>query len=511
MVADTKSATIKYLPEPAGTAPKEDVIATAPTVRAAALTAPANIRLFELAPEGQRMAPPEPGPEVATVLPKAAVQTLANGLTVITVPRNDLPLTTALLVSNQGAAGDPAGKGGLALLATQLTAKGTTTRSATQIASAVEALGGTLNTNADYDASNIGVTVKSDQLSPALAILSDVARNPAFAAEELDRQRANNIDDVSVSLQDPGDLSRLVANRALFGVGAYGQPSAGTPASLKAITRQDVVGAYRRAFAPDRTTLVLTGAVDAATANALAAKYFGDWSATATATVERPVAADGMRGRTIVIDMPGAGQAAVAVVKEGIARRDPRFYPAAVANNVLGGGYSSRLNQEIRIKRGLAYGAGSSLDARRQPGPAIATTQTKNESAPEVLALILGEMQRLGAQPVPVAELGTRKAVLNGNFGRSLETTSGLASLVGSYIARGLSLDEIGRYQRSVSGVTPEQAEAAARSILAPDGATVVIVGDASKFLDRLRKERGEVMVIPLAKLDLDRLGEGAK
>jgi zinc protease len=110
-----------------------------------------------------------------------------------------------------------------------------------------------------------------------------------------------------------------------------------------------------------------------------------------------------------------------------------------------------------------------------------------------------------------VAELGTRKAVLKGNFGRSLETTSGLASLVGSYIARGLSLDEIGRYQRSVSGVTPEQAEAAARSILAPDGATVVIVGDASKFLDRLRKERGEVMVIPLAKLDLDRLGEGAK
>jgi zinc protease len=272
-----------------------------------------------------------------------------------------------------------------------------------------------------------------------------------------------------------------------------------------------VLNAYRQSFAPDRTALVLTGAIDAATARTLASQHFGNWPAGAAVSPARPVASEAMRGQTIVIDMPGAGQAAVAVIKPGIARSDPRFYALTVANTVLGGGYSSRLNQEIRIKRGLAYGAGSSVDARRQPGPAIATTQTKNESAPEVLGLILGEMQRLGAQPIPIAELGTRKAVLNGSFGRTLETTSSLANLVGNYVVRGVSLDEIARYQQSVNAVAPDEAGTAARSVLAPEGATIVIVGDAARFLDRMRKERGEVTVIPLAKLDLDRLGEGAK
>ncbi|MDQ3247548.1 MAG: insulinase family protein [Pseudomonadota bacterium] len=509
-LAESKSAAIRYLPEPAGASPKEDLIATPATVRTARLSAPADIRVVEPASDAERVAPPAPGAEVATRLPTPVIQKLANGLTVITVPRNDLPLATALLVSNQGSASDPDGKAGLARLAAQLTTKGTATRSASEIASQIEALGGTLNSGADFDGSNLSVTVKSDQISPALAILADAARNPTFTAEEIERQRAINVDEVTVTLQDPGDLSRLVANRALFGSGAYGQPTSGTPASLKAIGRDDVLAAYRRAFTPANGTLVLTGAVDPASALALANRYFGDWTAVVPTQQQRPTASGGTPGRVIVVDMPGAGQAAVAVVKQGIARSDARFYPLLVANTVLGGGYSSRLNQEIRIKRGLAYGAGSSVEARLHPGPTAATTQTKNESAPEVLGLILAELQRLGAEPIPMAELGTRKAVLNGGFGRSLETTSGLATLIANYVVRGVSLDEIARYQQSVSAISPNEAGAAARSVLAPAGATVVIVGDASKFVDQLRKQRGDVTVIPADKLDLQNLGAAA-
>jgi zinc protease len=503
-LADNRAAIVRYLPEQPGTTPKEDRIATAPTVRTAALVTPANVRVVEPAPESERVAPPPPGAEVTTALPQPVVEKLANGLTLITITRGALPLATAVLVGAHGAATDPAGKAGLARLTAQLTTKGTATRSASEIAQAVEALGGAISAGADYDAATVSLTVKADQLVPAMTILSDVVRNPTFAAEEVERQRAITVDEVAVSLQDPGVLARTVANRALFGAGAYGQPVTGTPASLKAIGRDDVLAAYRRAFIPSDSTLVLTGAISPDQGRALAQRYFGDWSAGTEAPKPRPVADGSAPGRVLVVDMPGAGQAAVAVIRPGIARSDPRFYPMLVTNNVLGGGYSSRLNQEIRIKRGLAYGASSSLEARRQPGPVLASSQTKNESAPEVLGLILAEMQRLGAQPIPLAELDARKAVLNGSFGRSLETTSGLATLVSNFVARGVSPDEVARYQAAVRAVTPEQAGQAARSVLGVAGGTVVVVGDSKQFLDRLRGEREEVTVIPIGDLDLD-------
>jgi zinc protease len=207
--------------------------------------------------------------------------------------------------------------------------------------------------------------------------------------------------------------------------------------------------------------------------------------------------------KVIVVDMPGAGQAAVAVTRGAIPRGDPRYYRAIVANAVLGTGFSSRLNQEIRIKRGLAYGAGSSIDARRALGPFTATTQTKNETAAEVLGLILAEMRRLGAEPIPAAELTTRKAVLNGSFGRSIETTSGLAGLIGTYVARGVDPSEIGRYQQAVSAVTPEQAQATAGELLNPGPTVMVIVGDAKTFLPALRRSQSAVTVIKLDDLNL--------
>jgi zinc protease len=350
---------------------------------------------------------------------------------------------------------------------------------------------------------SVSTTVKSDQADPALAIIADVARNPAFAAEELERQRALAIDNVTVSMTDPGTVAGLVAQRAIYGQAPYGHPANGTPASLKAITRGDVTAAYRALWVPDNATLILTGDVTPDQARALAEKHFGSWSAKSESR-PRLVAVPPDRGpKVIVVDMPGAGQAAVAVARLGIARDDPRFYRALVANAVLGTGFSSRLNQEIRIKRGLAYGARSSLDTRRGVGPFFASTQTKNSTAPEVLGLIVAEMRRLGAEPIPAAELATRQAVLNGSFGRNIETTSGLADTIATYVARGVSPDEILRYQKGISAVSPEEARSAAAELIDPGAATMVIVGEASQFLPALRREHPDVVVIPLSGLDL--------
>jgi zinc protease len=296
--------------------------------------------------------------------------------------------------------------------------------------------------------------------------------------------------------------------RALYGTAPYGHPASGTAATLRAITRQDIQAAYRLTWVPRRVTLILSGDITPAQARALAQRHFGGWANPAspppiTAVMTPPTP----RNQIIVIDMPGAGQAAVAVARNTIARQDPHYYRALVANAVLGGGYSARLNQEIRIRRGLSYGAGSGIEARREPGPFMASVQTRNDAAAEVLGLILTEMRRLGAEPVPAAELTARRASLTGDFGRDMETTAGTAGVVAGYVMRGISPQELGRYLPSVLAVTPAEAQGAAGRYLSPEGVTVVIVGEASQFLERLRRDHENVTVIPLSALNLDRPG----
>jgi zinc protease len=328
-----------------------------------------------------------------------------------------------------------------------------------------------------------------------------------MADEEVERQRAIAADGVTVSLSDPGQVARMAAMRALYGGLPYGHPAEGTAASLRAINRGDLVAAYRAAWTPANATLVLTGDVDPARARALAERHFGSWAGAAAAPVSpapAPAAAPNSRNDVIVVDMPGSGQAAVAVARSTIDRRNPDYYPALVAATVLGGGYSARLNQEIRIRRGLSYGSGASLQARRMPGPFVAVTQTRNDAAAQVLGLTLGEMRRLGAEPTSLAELTARRASLTGDFGRNTETTAGTATMIANYIVRGVGPDEIGRYLPGVLAVTPAEAQAAASRLMTPEGSTIVIVGEASQFVEALRRDHPNVTVIPLSALNLD-------
>ena len=501
-LGDHQAATIRYLPSKPGA--KGDVIAIAPTVQVAALTPPADITLTTPASDAERVAVPAPGAPVQAALPAVSDTRLPNGLRVVTVERHELPLVSAVLTVPGGAASDTASSAGLANMAAELMTKGTKTRSATQIAREVEALGGSIGSSADWDGAGLSIGVKADQLDRAMAVMADVARNPAFAQDELDRARAQAIDGVQVSLKNPAQLAGYVANRAVFGAAAYGNVRTGTVKSLTALTRDQVIASYRAHWRPDNATLIVAGDITPARARMLAAQHFGSWTqspgtAPASQSDSAPPAP-----RAVVVDLPGAGQAGVVIARPGIARSDPQFYATSLANAVLGVGFSSRLNQEIRIKRGLSYGAGSSLGARRQAGPMTASTQTKNPSAAEVVALVLAELKRLGGEPVPNAELQTRKEVLIGNFGRATETVDGLASLTSSYITTGLALDELKRYPAAIQGVDPAAVQAAAARYLDPAKASIVIVGDAKLFIDDMRKAYPTLELITADKLNLD-------
>jgi zinc protease len=450
--------------------------------------------------------PPPPAAPHSVEFPKPAEQTLPNGLRVIVIERHDSPLVAAQVVIKNGGEVDPPELAGLADMTASLLTKGTQTRDATKIAEEVESLGGSLESGARWDSSFATVGVMSTKTAQAMEILADVVRRPTFKSEEVERLRQQYLDSLTLALGEPGSIARFVAARVVFGDSPYGHPLSGTTESLTRITAADITKLHARYYRPDNAILVIGGDISAKDGFALATKYFGDWPKpseplpTVSAAMTEAAA---KTGRIVVIDKPDAGQAAVYLARTGINRRDPDYFRGIVANSVLSG-YSGRLNQEIRIKRGLSYGAGSTLDTRRDVGPFVASAQTKNESGAQVADLLLGEISRLSSAPPAEAELTPRKAVLIGTFSRNLETAGGLVGQVGSLALYGLSLDEINRYINNVQAIGREDVQKFAGARLDAKTSNIIIVGNAKSFLPELQKKYPNVEVIPMSDLDLN-------
>lgn len=457
-------------------------------------------------PVAQETPPPPAAPRSVTI-PKPVERTLKNGLRVIVIEDSDIPLVSAQIVVKNGGEIDPAELSGLAELTASLLTKGTKTRTAPEIAQAIEALGGTIESGAGWDASRAFINVMSPKIDPAMAILADVVRNPVFKEDEIERLRQQYLDNLSVTLRQPGALASFVASRVVFGDAAYGHPLAGTPESLARIKRDDIVALHSKFYRPDNAVLVIGGAVKTSDAFKLSERLFGDWAKPETGLPARGMVGKMIRSdakqRVVVVDMADAGQAAVILARSGISRTDPDYFRGIVTNSILSG-YSGRLNQEIRIKRGLSYGARSALEVRRETGPFVASAQTKNPSGAEVAALLVAELGRLSNEAVVETELIPRKAVLIGNFGRALEPTDGLVAQIASLALYGLSLDEINHYISNVQSVTPADIQKFAGSRLGVKDANIIIVGSAKDFLEPLRKQFTNVEVIPFAELDLN-------
>ena len=450
--------------------------------------------------------PPPPAAPRSVTFPKPVEQTLPNGLRVIVIERHESPLVSAQLVIKNGGEVDPPELAGLADITANLLTKGTQSRDATKIAEQIESLGGSLESGARWDSSFATVGVMSDKIGLAMEILADVVRRPTFKTEEVERLRQQYLDNVTLELGDPGSVARFVAARVVFGDSPYGHPLSGTTESLTRITAGDIAKLHSRFYRPDNAILAIGGDITSKDGFALATRYFGDWQKPSTplpllsAAMKEPMPKS---GRIVVVDKPDAGQAAVYLARTGIARRDADYFRGIVTNTVLSG-YSGRLNQEIRIKRGLSYGAGSALDARRDVGPFVASAQTKNESGAQVADLLLGEISRLSTSPPVEAELTPRKAVLIGSFSRNLETANGLVGQVASLALHGVSLDEINRYISNVQAIVAEDVQKFAGTRLDAKTSNVIIVGNAKAFLAELQKQHAEVEVIPFAELDLN-------
>jgi zinc protease len=345
----------------------------------------------------------------------------------------------------------------------------------------------------------------SDKAEPALRILADVVLHPTFKQEEIDRLKNQTMDGLRVALRQPGSLAQFVMGRVVFGDGSYGHSHTGTMETVQAIKRDDIVKLYQNYYVPQNAALILSGNITLEQGKKYAEQFFGNWKG-ATPPAPPPAAASTTEWKptNIVVDMPEAGQAAVLLARPAIKRASPDYYAGLVANAALGSGFVSRLNREIRIKRGLSYGARSSIDARREVGPFSTFAQTKNESAAEVASVMQSELKRLHSEPVEGEELKSRKAMLTGAYARSLETNGGFVGKMSAMITFDLPLDTLNKFIPSINAITPESVSAfAAKYFDSPS--SLVIIGKSPAFLEPLQKNFSDVKVIPIPELDLNR------
>ncbi len=455
-------------------------------------------------------APPEPGAPTELSVPPFEEALLLNGVRVIVVPKTDLPLVTVTLHLKLGAAADPDGQAGLASITNTLRSKGATVQGkrldATQLARAAEALGASLDSGTGFGGSSLGMTVPTTKLASAVTLVSDVMLHPTLEAAELERLREQTADGLKFAMSDPMALAGLVAKRDAWGASVYG--GALTPASLARITLADVQAFHTQQLRPALATLVFSGDVTRSRALDLATRALANWKDNKRALPQpRDEAASPVTPATVLVDLKGAGQSGVVVMSPSVPANSPDRRVAQVATAVLGGGYSARLNTEVRIKRGLSYGASASHSFEPVGGLLLAATQTNNPTAAQVVTLMRGEIDKLGQQPPAADELAARQATLVGNFGRQIETTAGLSAMALDQVVRGRKLADIEDFPDEVMAVTPAQVRDFAAQHWQPAQLRTVVVGDLAAAGDSLKALDPKALVIPSTQLLLEAPG----
>lgn len=405
---------------------------------------------------------------------------LPNDLVWLFSPQPELPLVTLELLIKAGTLTDPPGKEGLANLTASLLLNGTKSRSAAKIASELDFMGARLSVSGGGDFATVSLTALKKDLGPALELLQDILMNPTFPAAEVVRK----VNQFKAALTSAEDEPKVVASRTfikhLYGAFPYSHPVMGTAQGLTAITRRDLIEFHRNYYRPNNAVLSVVGDLTPEEAQQWVTKIFGAWTAAPLPAVKLPAIPPLDQRQEVVIDKD-ISQANVILGNLGITRNNPDFYAFQVMNYLLGGGgFVSRLMDDIRVNRGLAYSVYSSFDPGLEPGPFIVALETKNASAGEAITQVVEQLRRMMTQPVTPEELKEAKSYLIGSFPRKMDSISKRAWLLGYVEVYGLGLDYPWRYPELIGHLTPEDIQKVAEKYLHPEKYLLVVVGKKS-------------------------------
>jgi len=453
-------------------------------VLAAALTT--GVVAAQQAPD--RSHPPQPGPPATLRLPSIQKQKLSNGLAAWIVEDHKVPVAQVNLVALSGTANDPPGKYGVASFVAAMLEEGAGSRSALEIADAVDFLGADLGATTTSDVSAVRLHVPVARLADALPIMGDVALRPTFPRDELDRQRQQRLTSLLQGRDDPATIAAVAFSRVLYGKAhRYGTAQMGTAETIKTFTSDDLRAFYASAFRPDNATLLAVGDFNAATLVPLLEKTFGSWKPAGAAAPEKlPAVEPPARRQIYLIDKPGAQQSQIRIGSIGVPRSTPDYFPITVMNTILGGSFTSRLNNNLREVHGYAYGAGSGFDMRLGAGPFFASAGVQTDKTAEALTEFFNELNGI-LKPVPAEELARAKNYVSLRYPSGFEATGDISRRLEDALVYHLPDDYFAKYVQNIQAVTAADVQRVAQKYVQPDRAAVVVVGDLKTIEPRIR------------------------
>ena len=450
-----------------------------PAVAPAPAPAPAQPAPAPAPDESFRKTPPPLGADVTFEPPKIQEKRLANGVRVLVVERHELPVVAIDLAFDRGADQDKAGVGGFA---GAMLLQGTKKRSALQLSDDLEKLGANANAWVDYDGSQLSVSCLATKFAPALALAAEVVESPAFAKDEIERERSHRLTAIAQQNDRPGTILTNTVGEVLYPAGhAYASSLLGTADVVTKLGAADLVRFHDEAFRPDRLTVAVSGDVRFDDVVAEVERSLGSWKGQAP-KAKVPVAPAAKKGddpRVILVDRPGATQSHVALSLVGLPRVNKDYDAVLVMNTLLGGAFSSRLNMNLREAHAYTYGAGSSFNFRHGPGPFTAGGAIVREKTGPAVTEIIKEIDRIRTEPVTDAELADTKAYLVRTLPARFETVDATAGTMASLAVYGLPLDEFATRAARIGRVTADDVKRVAAAYLVPGAYHVVVVGDA--------------------------------
>jgi zinc protease len=434
-----------------------------------------------LAQDPPRETPPPPGPLRPFSVPTIRETRLPNGIRIAVAERRSLPIVHARIIVDAGAVLEPADKSGLASLTGGLLIEGGAGGlTSAQLAQRIDAIAAQIGASAGYGLASVNVTSLSNVFDEAMGLAATAVRSPMFDANEFNRVKAQALAGYEQAMSSAEAVAARTWSRAMYAPEApYSRSTAGTATTLNAITRDDVVGWHSRMFVPSNTTILFVGDISYDDAVALATRRFGDWDTPAT-----PVAmpANPYRQttgpRVILVDRPGSVQSAIYVGVPGIPTADPDFFRMTVFNRIMGGGFTSRINTNLRERRGFTYGAGTSNAALGNAGTFYASSSVRTNATDSALAEVMHEFKRITDEEVPAAEYQAALNNLVASFPASVQSVQELANRLQTLLIYDMPLDYYNTYREKLAAVTPAEVQAIARKRLQPNAITMVVVGD---------------------------------
>ena len=430
-----------------------------------------------------RTKPPVLAPPPALTLPPVRTATLPNGLDLTVVEMHKVPVVDVSLVIDAGSARDPDDLPGLATFTATMVQQGAGGRSALDVADETAFLGAQLSASAGYDVATAALHVPKRRLAQALDLLADVILRPTFADSEVTRQRELRRTQLIQQRDEPVQVANVAFPAIVYGsTHPYGRPLTGTDASVAGLTRERVSAFYRTNYRPNGARLLVVGDVTLEEARQLVAARFGGWARADAPAAGAPAAPAPTARAIYLIDKPGAAQSVVRIGHVGPARGTPDYFALQVLNTILGGAFTSRLNQNLRETHGYTYGAGSSFSLRRLGGPFVAQASVVTAKTDSSLIEFLKELRGIRDAAVPAAELEKAKQYLILGLPGDFETTAGSAFRFRDLLVYGQPLDFYASYRTRVTAVTAADVQRVARQYIDPDRFDIVIVGDRSQI-----------------------------